>query len=203
MELGLQKAFRIENNNNNNYVVLHLRIGDVWKLRLKVLIPVLCGCLWDVSIVHFPLRGNSLWSYFHYFSSFLSPRLLVGVHFGVFCVTLRGKLSPPTPDCWDNKVMNVVCEDCVTHCLPDKVLTDESFTSIVLAGEKLKPLQLDWVDWRTRRINKLLNKDVRVGLKLGQIGPKWDKSGIFPDQIQYIFAIDPIWSQIWHRANMH
>ena len=33
----------------------------------------------------------------------------------------------------------------------------------------------------------------RFGPKVGQIGPKWDKSGKFSDQIQYILA---------HRAKM-
>ena len=32
----------------------------------------------------------------------------------------------------------------------------------------------------------------RFGPKVGQIGPKWDKSGKFSDQIQYILA-----RQIW------
>ena len=32
------------------------------------------------------------------------------------------------------------------------------------------------------------------GPKVGQIGPKWDKSGKFSDQIQYILA---------HRAKMY
>ena len=34
----------------------------------------------------------------------------------------------------------------------------------------------------------------RFGPKVGQIGPKWDKSGKFSDQIQYILA---------HRAKMY
>ena len=34
----------------------------------------------------------------------------------------------------------------------------------------------------------------RIGPKVGQIGPKWDKSGKFSDQIQYILA---------HRAKMY
>ena len=36
--------------------------------------------------------------------------------------------------------------------------------------------------------------DTRFGPKVGQIGPKWDKSGKFSDQIQYILA---------HRAKMY
>ena len=31
-------------------------------------------------------------------------------------------------------------------------------------------------------------RGARFGSKVGQISPKWDKSGIFSDQIQYIFA---------------
>ena len=29
---------------------------------------------------------------------------------------------------------------------------------------------------------RLLSRDGRLGSKVGQIGPKWDKSGAFPDQ---------------------
>ena len=42
-------------------------------------------------------------------------------------------------------------------------------------------------------------KDVRVGPKLVQIGPKWEKSRTFKDQFQYILVLVAVhyWDRIW------
>ena len=44
--------------------------------------------------------------------------------------------------------------------------------------------------WRTSlgHVMCLGIRDVRFGSKVAQIGPKWEKSGAFSDQIQYILA---------------
>ena len=40
------------------------------------------------------------------------------------------------------------------------------------------------------------NRDVKFGYKFGQIGPKWDKSGTFKDQFQYICDHRAIWGEL-------
>ena len=42
-----------------------------------------------------------------------------------------------------------------------------------------------------------LNKDCRFGSKVCQIGPKWDKSGAFSDQISVHLATGAKCSEIW------
>ena len=51
------------------------------------------------------------------------------------------------------------------------------------------------------------NSDGRFGYKVGQIGPKWDKSGAFSDQISVHLARTEIWSEnpricpIWGQSD--
>ena len=40
---------------------------------------------------------------------------------------------------------------------------------------------------RVKQSMGLYDKDVKFGLQLGQIGPKWDKSGTFKDQFWVYF----------------
>ena len=40
--------------------------------------------------------------------------------------------------------------------------------------------------------SRLTGRDTSVGPKLGQIGPKWDKSGIFQIRFQFILVLNVI-----------
>ena len=42
--------------------------------------------------------------------------------------------------------------------------------------------------WNVLLIKRVLIRDGRFGSKVGQIGPKWDKSGAFSDQISLHLA---------------
>ena len=52
---------------------------------------------------------------------------------------------------------------------------------------RLEQLDIDVTDTGMRSVGEV-STVTRFGPKVGQIGPKWDNSGKFSDQIQYILA---------------
>ena len=44
-----------------------------------------------------------------------------------------------------------------------------------------------WQKYKDNYWYEIFSRDVRVGPKLGQIGPKWDKNGFFKDQLSVNF----------------
>ena len=54
-----------------------------------------------------------------------------------------------------------------------------------------------WIEWEMNRGCEVNTMDGRFGSKVGQIGPKWDKSGAFSDQISVHLAQGAKYTEIW------
>ena len=65
---------------------------------------------------------------------------------------------------------------------------------LILKSPRYVPFGATLTKLEAKSETPVINTVTRSGPKVGQIGPKWDKSGKFSDQIQYILA---------HRAKMY